>query len=206
MSNNQLPKFIESLEGLPIEINRNLRLMRELDSLYMEKKQEMEALQNLYLDSGSTKDRKKEQNLEFIKDLQNSCLDLSQEKMTIADHTEQLVEAYLQRLESEIAKVTQNSNIEVQPFTYMDPINAEARRRNGSRSSHRTKLDTFEPGDTLGAYDQEIYCICKTPSSGQMIFCEGKNCEIKWFHFECVGLTEEPIGNWFCINCSKTRI
>ena len=33
-----------------------------------------------------------------------------------------------------------------------------------------------------------------------MIGCDGKSCEIKWFHLTCLGMTESstPKGKWFC--------
>ena len=36
-----------------------------------------------------------------------------------------------------------------------------------------------------------------------MIACEHPDCEVEWFHYSCVGLTEElvPDGDWFCPDC-----
>lgn len=35
-----------------------------------------------------------------------------------------------------------------------------------------------------------------------MIACDNPNCPIEWFHYECVGLLEPPVGQWFCPPCS----
>lgn len=46
------------------------------------------------------------------------------------------------------------------------------------------------------------YCICSGIDDGSpMIKCDHDNCEIEWFHFDCVGLTEVPVMAWFCQKC-----
>ncbi|KRX61337.1 Bardet-Biedl syndrome 2 -like protein [Trichinella sp. T9] len=42
--------------------------------------------------------------------------------------------------------------------------------------------------------DQSIYCYCNQPSFGSM-------CKYEWFHYECVGVTEAPKGDWYCPDC-----
>lgn len=51
--------------------------------------------------------------------------------------------------------------------------------------------------------DTQLYCVCRNVSHGEMIGCEGKNCPIEWFHFECVGLTKAPEGTWLCTDCAE---
>ena len=53
------------------------------------------------------------------------------------------------------------------------------------------------------------YCICRGEETEFMVWCNGKDCSIGWFHYGCVGLTDAPkIKLWFCTSCSdrKTRI
>ena len=49
----------------------------------------------------------------------------------------------------------------------------------------------------------QLYCYCLQPEIGQMISCEGKDCDLEWFHYECVGISDEnvPDGDWFCDEC-----
>ena len=49
------------------------------------------------------------------------------------------------------------------------------------------------------------YCYCRQVSHGQMVCCDDDDCEREWFHFQCVGLTQEPVGIWFCPDCTKKR-
>ena len=45
-------------------------------------------------------------------------------------------------------------------------------------------------------------CICGTEGSGDWIACDSESCPVQWYHWECVGVTEEPVGDWICPRCS----
>ncbi|KRZ12806.1 Bardet-Biedl syndrome 2 -like protein [Trichinella zimbabwensis] len=49
--------------------------------------------------------------------------------------------------------------------------------------------------------DQSIYCYCNQPSYGSMVACDSLTCKYEWFHYECVGVTEAPKGDWYCPDC-----
>lgn len=42
---------------------------------------------------------------------------------------------------------------------------------------------------------QERYCYCDEVSYGEMVACDGENCEREWFHLQCVGLNRAPAKN-----------
>lgn len=48
---------------------------------------------------------------------------------------------------------------------------------------------------------EQTYCYCNQVSFGQMVACDNVNCEIEWFHDECVGLKSLPKGRWYCPDC-----
>lgn len=47
----------------------------------------------------------------------------------------------------------------------------------------------------------EIWCVCRSPEHGRMIFCENTKCIIQWFHFDCMRIKNAPRGDWYCPNC-----
>ncbi|KAG5307001.1 PHO23 protein, partial [Acromyrmex insinuator] len=51
----------------------------------------------------------------------------------------------------------------------------------------------------------KIYCYCQCPYDevSEMIACDGEDCRIEWFHFECVGIMVPPKGRWYCPDCRK---
>lgn len=48
-------------------------------------------------------------------------------------------------------------------------------------------------------------CICKRIRGGTAIRCDNDGCEHRWYHLECVGLTEAPEGEWYCLPCRIAR-
>ena len=50
-----------------------------------------------------------------------------------------------------------------------------------------------------------VYCYCGMPEEpdNPMIACDAPDCPIEWFHFSCVGISEEPESDeeWFCDEC-----
>lgn len=49
--------------------------------------------------------------------------------------------------------------------------------------------------------NNSTYCYCNGPYVGKMVGCDGENCSIEWFHFECVNLKEAPKDKWYCKEC-----
>lgn len=60
-------------------------------------------------------------------------------------------------------------------------------------------------GDSSQQKNENLYCYCQCPYDevSEMIACDGKDCQIEWFHFECVGIMVPPKGKWFCPDCRK---
>ncbi|XP_001360627.3 uncharacterized protein MESR4 [Drosophila pseudoobscura] len=58
-------------------------------------------------------------------------------------------------------------------------------------------------GARLAREGESVYCYCRCPYDevSEMIACDGDNCLIEWFHFECVGIMVAPQGRWFCAEC-----
>ncbi|CAG8460421.1 14101_t:CDS:2 [Acaulospora morrowiae] len=48
---------------------------------------------------------------------------------------------------------------------------------------------------------EPVYCVCKRPEFGHMVQCDHPKCETGWYHWECVGLSQQPSGQWFCPDC-----
>lgn len=68
------------------------------------------------------------------------------------------------------------------------------------------RLQTAPPSqqmfDQQGGLIQEVYCRCRSHIQGSnMIACDNTKCKIEWFHYECVGITTPPEGEWYCDEC-----
>jgi len=51
--------------------------------------------------------------------------------------------------------------------------------------------------------DDKLYCFCGNVNFGEMIGCDGPDCETEWFHFAYIGIDPraKPEGSWFCESC-----
>lgn len=65
--------------------------------------------------------------------------------------------------------------------------------------------NTAQGNTTLYHRDETKYCICRQISYGEMVACDNVGCEIEWFHYDCVGITQPPKGKWFCPDCTRAR-
>lgn len=52
-------------------------------------------------------------------------------------------------------------------------------------------------------YGEALYCYCNQVAYGEMVGCDGENCELEWFHLPCIGLETLPRGKWYCDDCTK---
>lgn len=98
--------------------------------------------------------------------------------------------------------------------------NKSKRRKGGSRASPSTTADDESVASEAGTEDEDMagagngegeedesddtkYCFCQRVSFGDMVACDNDNCQYQWFHWECVGIKEEPVGDWLCPDCRK---
>ncbi|KAF1935545.1 hypothetical protein EJ02DRAFT_388996 [Clathrospora elynae] len=92
------------------------------------------------------------------------------------------------------------------------------RRKGGSRASPSTTADDESVASEAGTEDEEMsgigggeedesddtkYCTCQRVSFGDMVACDNDECRYQWFHWECVGIKEEPLGDWLCPECTR---
>ncbi|KAL2741006.1 hypothetical protein V1478_001147 [Vespula squamosa] len=62
-----------------------------------------------------------------------------------------------------------------------------------------------ESNPSIAERPVNLYCYCQCPYDevSEMIACDGEDCRIEWFHFECVGIMVPPKGKWYCPDCRK---
>ena len=49
-------------------------------------------------------------------------------------------------------------------------------------------------------------CYCNmSEEDDDLIGCDNKNCQIKWFHLKCLRIMKIPKGRWFCPECQKAK-
>jgi hypothetical protein len=218
-------EFIESLESLPIDLSRNLRLLRELDDKSLSLKSECSTIATKYQQIKSHDD--KYNLIQTLNDLQSRRLLHADEKITLANQAYEMVEKHIRRLDDvleELAAQPQiipaNNRKKKRTISSNDDLNSNKKRRKIEKPLNQVQNKTsikkkeqemtkVEPvGLDLFPIDpyEPRYCTCNQVSFGRMIACDNPQCQIEWFHFACVKLEEEPKGKWFCEKCRpKTK-
>ncbi|CAG9825790.1 unnamed protein product [Phaedon cochleariae] len=55
---------------------------------------------------------------------------------------------------------------------------------------------------TKGNHLKQNWCLCNSVDDGRpMIKCLNDDCEIQWFHLNCIGLSDVPEAKWTCQYC-----
>lgn len=100
-----LEHYLDSLEHLPIELQRNFTLMRDLDARAQNLMKNIDELADEYLRNikSLTSDDKKEQ-LNKIQNLFNKAKEYGDDKVQLAIQTYELVDKHIRRLDSDLAR------------------------------------------------------------------------------------------------------
>jgi inhibitor of growth protein 4 len=100
-----LEHYLESLESLPVELQRNFKLMRDLDGRAQSIMQEIDLLGDEFLRSSSTSSSEKKKELTAkIQKLFNKAKEYGDDKVQLAIQTYELVDKHIRRLDSDLAR------------------------------------------------------------------------------------------------------
>lgn len=163
--------FIEILDHVPPEFERNFTLIRDLDERTCKEMDEINQLMAKY-----RSERKRSKRQEF-RDKIRSCLDKT---ISLADDKISLT---LQTYE------TVDRNIRHMSAFSKNPIELPGGKL--------LKLGSEMPVVS----DEPTFCTCNQVSHGDMIACDNSECTIEWFHYACMGLKKAPKGKWYCPDC-----
>ncbi|KAI8086274.1 uncharacterized protein BX664DRAFT_335391 [Halteromyces radiatus] len=118
----------------------------------------------------------------------------------------------------------QQQDTNVSPTTTTRKLTSTRPRKiKSTRTGHKRKQELDqEQGDYLSTEDavqhaqtainlsdlpidpnEPVYCYCRMVSYGEMVACDNDECDIEWFHLDCVGLRAPPKGKWYCKNCAS---
>ncbi|KAF1797893.1 hypothetical protein FB192DRAFT_1396731 [Mucor lusitanicus] len=210
--------YLESLQNLPSEIDQNMHELRRMDDDLQKFRETYTKHKRSYVkqfkaSANSTSLAATRSQLE--KDYK-TAMQKQDQKIELAMRMYDLVSRHIERLDTQVAKSGLSESDWISPRSNrkgpawhdgghrkraLGSIDGPTRKRihhssrpmpsNGSTAAGDPDIDSNEP----------TYCYCKQVSFGDMIACDGDNCEREWFHYNCVGLVEPPAGKWFCEEC-----
>lgn len=206
MSITSFDHFIETLEPVPPELQRNFNAIAELDQRTREFLKRVNECVKDYANS-NTRDVRLTLYKESI-DLLEKARISADEKIELAAQTYDLIDKHIRRLESlgGAQSLYQQGN----SIKENDGTNLKSNHRKGKQKASETP----ESGETTPKPftvdmppdpNEPRYCTCQQVSFGEMIACDNKDCPIEWFHFPCVDLKSKPKGKWYCPECYNTN-
>lgn len=189
MSITSFDHFIETLENVPAELQRNFNLMTDLDRRNGEAVRRINECAREY-----RKTCKKDERMHLLKEsieLFDKARAFADDKVDLAMQTYDLVDKHIRRLEG-ISGAQQTTDTNSPPGSAGQKQDA---KKDGTNIPETLAMDMpLDPNEPK-------YCTCHQVSFGEMIACDNKDCPIEWFHFACVDLKSKPKGKWYCPEC-----
>lgn len=92
-----------------------------------------------------------------------------------------------------------------EPTSYPNEIQQDFVDVPSQPSNSQTTPFLRNPVHSVADSDEQKYCYCNQVSYGEMIACDNEECDIEWFHYDCVGLKMPPKGKWYCEECTQKK-
>lgn len=212
MSITSFDHFIETLEHVPSELQRNFSMMADLDKRAGDIVRRIDDCVKEY-----RKSVRKDERASLFKesmDLFDKARTYADDKVDLAKQTYDLVDKHIRRLESlsgaqVVNDASSNGN--------SGDGSGGGQQNKDTSKKHKSGAKTGPNSNSIGssgnllaeplAVDMPLdpnepkYCTCHQVSFGEMIACDNKECPIEWFHFACVELKTKPNGKWYCPEC-----
>lgn len=232
-ANMYLEHYLDSIENLPFELQRNFTLMRELDQRTQDLSKDIDRMSEDYV--GKVRDMDGEARTEHLKKIESAFAkskEYGDDKVQLAMQTYEMVDKHIRKLDADLARfeadLKEQHAKETGATEYDSDLTTPSKRGRGGRkkkeeSARKKKKIQVDPSPkslviaaSLLAPEVQVldmpvdpneptYCVCHQVSYGEMIGCDNTECPIEWFHFPCVGLTAKPKGKWYCPKCAQER-
>lgn len=242
-SAQNLNNYLDSLQYLSFDLQRNSNLLRELDEKAMILMQRIDAKTEKLMIQILTDSVVDEALVEDIRRNFKLVNKYVEYKLELAKQSYELTNKYIRRLDNniekfrfDIQKTFTERNVPITPELLLEGVPAndfneklwtelsntkevieenkiimvEKNSKNCEESAGEmiTKDNKEQEADISDSIDpnEPIFCICRQIAFGEMIACDNGNCEIEWFHFPCVNLVANPMGEWWCPTCKSDKI
>ncbi|KAI8995026.1 hypothetical protein BDB01DRAFT_737015 [Pilobolus umbonatus] len=227
-----LSEYEDTVEALPLELQRNYTLIRQLDESAEDILHHVAEATSELKEQPLTEEVKKAR-LAHLSQLLNELIKKGEEKFALAKSTYDTIDRLCTRLDNDLQKVEDEQLIgpgrihnQLKENGVQDIPTEEATddTRDTARGKKRSRKGSADMNNMTDSYistqdakqhaqnavslsdlpidpNEPVYCYCEQVSFGKMVACDNEECEIEWFHIECVGLKTPPKGKWYCDRC-----
>jgi hypothetical protein len=189
--------------SLPKEVVRGLHDLRKKDSvtremslaLNKEEKELMELVKNYNKEKDSSFDDAP---------LIARAMDAKRKRKELVELLDEQMKAAQSIYENVDSKIT-DFDSKTKEFKHLFTTDAHGSAHGKKKKKKNAELAALDgPGALSMDPNEPVYCVCRRVSFGEMVGCENPDCTVEWFHFGCVGLTEEP-SVWYCDECKSKK-
>ncbi|KAL4210869.1 hypothetical protein AB4K20DRAFT_1561980 [Rhizopus microsporus] len=207
-------EYVESLQNLPLEIDQNMHELRRMDEEFQQFRETYTKHKKMYTKLCKAANWMPNNNLAVSKSQLDKEYSLAiqkqDQKIDLTKKMYDLVSRHIERIDSQMAKSDTGEDwMGIGRRTDdNDGWKLSSTRKRMLPHSHRKR--GFDEQHSLFSEleidpNEPKYCYCNQVSFGDMIACDGENCEKEWFHYACVGLDEPPVGKWYCNDCAAAE-
>ncbi|KAM9461798.1 inhibitor of growth protein 5a [Clarias gariepinus] len=135
-----LEHYLDSIENLPCELQRNFTLMRELDNRTEEKKGEIDKLAEEYITN--VRNLASEQRVEHLQKIQSAyskCKEYSDDKVQLAMQTYEMVDKHIRRLDADLARFENELKEKLDVSGYESPESRALKKGGGGSRGLKDK-------------------------------------------------------------------
>jgi hypothetical protein len=191
----------EELKDLKELINKDSKIVLELNQQKLDNINEMEYLSKIFLDELSSVAQRYEKDFASenwnIQENENNTNNFSfRHENNFKSTSSRLILPQKSFSSHRNDNFTSRKPPPIQKKEPMIPLNSDFNDINNYPIEESNSL--YFGQETNHQEENEKYCKCQGVSYGDMIECDSKSCKYKWFHFKCVGLENEPEGKWYC--------
>lgn len=216
MASAFLASYLESIESVPGELQRNFNMMHDLDKRVQDLMKEIETVYSQYIEkAGELKHSEKAKYLSDIRQKFDKSNTFSDDKVQLAMQTYEMVDKHIRRLDTDLQRLEakqRNQDKKTDSRMFVDKTSDKKKKKKGSQPQTPEPTSSLPFSLISGAGEgldmpvdpnEPTYCLCHQVSYGEMVGCDNGDCPVEWFHFACVGLTSKPQGRWYCPLCTK---
>eukprot|EP00128_Syssomonas_multiformis_P000576 Colp12_sorted_trinity150504_noHs@23495 len=174
MATHYLEHYLDSVESLPYDLQRNFTLMREVDSRSQEAFRSIEQAQKLLFENAATlKPDERQKYLKQIYANYKSCIELGDHKVSVAVQTYETVDKHIRRLDADLKKfeaevgeeAAKEEQANLEEKSAVKKLKVSKEKESFSDSSKSTPISKVKPKKPVKA-KSEIKKVEKPPKIG----------------------------------------
>uniref|UniRef100_A0A9L0JB63 Inhibitor of growth family member 4 n=1 Tax=Equus asinus TaxID=9793 RepID=A0A9L0JB63_EQUAS len=168
-----LEHYLDSIENLPFELQRNFQLMRDLDQRTEDLKAEIDKLATEYM--SSARNLSSEEKLALLKQIQEAygkCKEFGDDKVQLAMQTYEMVDKHIRRLDTDLARFEadlKEKQIESSDYDSSSSKGKKSRTQKEKKAARARSKGKNSDEEAPKAAQKKLKLVRTVPSSGSTL-------------------------------------